>query len=86
MTFHPKSATVLRGDYAWAQYAPHPALAPWVSHFLAPAGRQRVRRRDPARRRRSRTRWALDVFLSDRLLNRALDPRLSAALQSSFPK
>ena len=33
-TFRPKSALMLRSSgYAWAEYAPHPALAPWVSLY-----------------------------------------------------
>jgi AraC-like DNA-binding protein len=33
MTFQPKSATVLEGRFEWAQVAPHPALARWVSSY-----------------------------------------------------
>ncbi len=33
MTFEPKSATILEGSYAWAQYAPHTSLASWVSSY-----------------------------------------------------
>ncbi len=33
MSFQPKSATVLRGRYAWAEYAPNVALAAWVSSY-----------------------------------------------------
>lgn len=33
MSFKPKSATVLEGRYEWAQYAPHPTLAPWISSY-----------------------------------------------------
>lgn len=34
MSFQPKSATLLRtAGYRWAEYAPHPALAPWVSSY-----------------------------------------------------
>ena len=33
MTFEPRSATVVEGSYAWAQYTPHASLAPWVSSY-----------------------------------------------------
>jgi AraC-like DNA-binding protein len=33
MSFQPKSATILRGRYEWAQYAPNPVLAAWVSSY-----------------------------------------------------
>lgn len=34
MTFQPKSVTLLRtAGYRWAEYAPHPALATWVSSY-----------------------------------------------------
>ena len=35
MSFQPKSATILEGSYTWAQYAPHPTLAPWISSYFA---------------------------------------------------
>jgi AraC-like DNA-binding protein len=33
MSFEPKSAALLEGDYTWGQLAPHPSLAPWVSTY-----------------------------------------------------
>jgi AraC-like DNA-binding protein len=33
VSFEPKSATMLEGQYAWAQYAPHASLAPWISSY-----------------------------------------------------
>jgi AraC-like DNA-binding protein len=33
MSFQPKSATILEGEYVWAQYAPHASLAPWISSY-----------------------------------------------------
>jgi AraC-like DNA-binding protein len=33
MSFQPKSATMLRGNYEWAQLAPHASLMPWVSSY-----------------------------------------------------
>jgi AraC-like DNA-binding protein len=45
MSFQPQSATILEGRYAWAQYAPHASLRPWVSSYwvLRTAGRHVVR-------------------------------------------
>jgi AraC-like DNA-binding protein len=45
MSFEPKSATILEGRYAWAQFAPHASLRPWVSSYwvLRTAGRHVVR-------------------------------------------
>jgi AraC-like DNA-binding protein len=33
VSFEPKSATILEGRFAWAQYAPHASLAPWISSY-----------------------------------------------------
>lgn len=166
MSFQPKSAAIVRGRYAWAQAAPHPALARWVSSYWTLStdeGQHEVRTlpdacvdltlrlgRAPrayvagpqARAKTWRVRgkmelvgarllpgaatllgvdvealhvgWtpledflpraavarlvrgvvreaslaerarALDAFMSERLLNRELDPRLSAALRAVF--
>jgi AraC-like DNA-binding protein len=166
MSFQPKSAAIVRGQYAWSQAAPHPALARWVSSYwtlstgpgphevrtlpdacvdltlrLGGAPRAFVagpQARAKTWRSRGRTElvgarlmpgaatllgvdvealrvgWtpledfvpkaavarlvrdvmrgaslaerahALDAFLSERLLNRELDPRLSAALRVVF--
>jgi AraC-like DNA-binding protein len=35
VSFAPKSATILEGRFAWAQYAPCAALAPWISSYWA---------------------------------------------------